>query len=129
MHDAHVSALGERFWRIVTSDFDDEVSLVDARADMIVYRIWDTSTTVNVSPDQNGYSMVYAGKLYALSRPELSDTARSGAGQQTAEAPLTAPMPGTIVSIPVAEGQRVDVGAPLVVMEAMKMEHIVEATS
>ena len=38
-------------------------------------------------------------------------------------------MPGTIVSIKVAEGQTVDAGEALVMMEAMKMEHVVEAVA
>jgi biotin carboxyl carrier protein len=40
---------------------------------------------------------------------------------------LTAPMPGLIVRIEVAEGQRVEAGAGLVVVEAMKMENEVRA--
>ena len=40
---------------------------------------------------------------------------------------LRAPMPGLIVSIPVAPGQRVEKGTPLVVVEAMKMENVIKA--
>ncbi len=42
-------------------------------------------------------------------------------------AAVRAPVQGTVVSIDVAEGDRVRAGAPLVVMEAMKMEHVIEA--
>lgn len=38
-----------------------------------------------------------------------------------------APMQGTIVSIAVAEGDTVRAGSPVLVMESMKMEHVVEA--
>jgi len=41
---------------------------------------------------------------------------------------LRAPMQGTIVSIAVAEGDRVARGRTLAVLEAMKMEHAIEAT-
>ncbi len=41
--------------------------------------------------------------------------------------PVTAPMHGTIVSIDVAPGQSVPAGAPLLVIESMKMEHQVSA--
>jgi 3-methylcrotonyl-CoA carboxylase alpha subunit len=47
--------------------------------------------------------------------------ARGGAGR------LTAPMPGRVVKIAVAQGQRVGQNQPLVVLEAMKMEHVIEA--
>ena len=40
---------------------------------------------------------------------------------------VPAPVQGTVVSVEVREGDAVDTGQPLVVMEAMKMEHVVEA--
>jgi 3-methylcrotonyl-CoA carboxylase alpha subunit len=40
---------------------------------------------------------------------------------------LTAPMSGTVVAVLVKTGDRVDKGAPLVVLEAMKMEHTIVA--
>ncbi|MDB5992377.1 MAG: 3-methylcrotonyl-CoA carboxylase [Herbaspirillum sp.] len=40
---------------------------------------------------------------------------------------LTAPMPGKIVALLVAQGDTVEKGAPLLVMEAMKMEHTIGA--
>jgi len=41
--------------------------------------------------------------------------------------PVRAPLPGTVVGIAVAEGAAVSAGAELVLMEAMKMEHVVAA--
>ncbi len=41
--------------------------------------------------------------------------------------PVRAPVQGTVVSVEIAEGDRVVAGASLVVMEAMKMEHVIEA--
>jgi 3-methylcrotonyl-CoA carboxylase alpha subunit len=40
---------------------------------------------------------------------------------------LTSPMPGKIISVHVSEGETVKRGAPLVVLEAMKMEHTISA--
>jgi acetyl/propionyl-CoA carboxylase alpha subunit len=42
---------------------------------------------------------------------------------------LTAPMPGKVVKVLVAEGQQVDAGEALVVLEAMKMETALRAES
>jgi 3-methylcrotonyl-CoA carboxylase alpha subunit len=50
------------------------------------------------------------------------------AGEEEAQGGhLTAPMSGTIVAVLVAAGQRVEKGAPLVILEAMKMEHTIAA--
>jgi 3-methylcrotonyl-CoA carboxylase alpha subunit len=50
------------------------------------------------------------------------------AGEEEAHAGhLMAPMSGTIVAVMVKPGDRVAKGAPLIVVEAMKMEHTVAA--
>jgi 3-methylcrotonyl-CoA carboxylase alpha subunit len=49
--------------------------------------------------------------------------------EDEADSALTAPMPGKIVRQPVAAGDRVARGAPLLVLEAMKMEHTIMAPS
>ena len=40
---------------------------------------------------------------------------------------LTAPMPGKVIQVMVEAGQRVSRGAPLLILEAMKMEHTIAA--
>jgi 3-methylcrotonyl-CoA carboxylase alpha subunit len=40
---------------------------------------------------------------------------------------LAAPMPGSIIEVLVYKGQRVEQGAPLMILEAMKMEHTITA--
>jgi len=40
---------------------------------------------------------------------------------------LTAPMPGKVVALLATPGQRVEKGAPLLILEAMKMEHTITA--
>jgi propionyl-CoA carboxylase alpha chain len=41
---------------------------------------------------------------------------------------LSAPMPGRVLDVRVAPGQRVQAGETLIVMEAMKMEHVIAAS-
>lgn len=52
---------------------------------------------------------------------------RPGAGANAEEHSLAAPMPGKITRLIVAEGSAVTKGAPLLVLEAMKMEHEIKA--
>ena len=51
-----------------------------------------------------------------------------GSKRGAAPSDLTAPMPGQITKVCVVEGQKVSQGDPLVVMEAMKMEHSILAS-
>ncbi len=52
----------------------------------------------------------------------------AGIGAHVAsETKVFAPMPGMVLKVPVASGQKVTKGQPLVVIEAMKMENIIKA--
>jgi 3-methylcrotonyl-CoA carboxylase alpha subunit len=66
----------------------------------------------------------HAGEALRVCR---SDPLLSAAGNDEAEGSLNAVMPGKIVSLLVAPGQEVSAGTPLLVMEAMKMEHTILA--
>ena len=48
-------------------------------------------------------------------------------GRREHEGRLTAPMPGKVIAVLVETGASVEKGAPLIVMEAMKMEHTIVA--
>jgi len=49
------------------------------------------------------------------------------AAELTDAGSLVTPLPGTVVAVHVSQGQRVERGAPLMTIEAMKMEHTVTA--
>jgi 3-methylcrotonyl-CoA carboxylase alpha subunit len=49
------------------------------------------------------------------------------AAELTDAGSLVTPLPGTVVAVHVSKGQRVERGAPLMTIEAMKMEHTVTA--
>ena len=74
-----------------------------------------------------------AGKTWVLSEglllalveePRFAET-----GVALAAGALVAPMPGKVVKVLASVGQEVAAGAPLVVLEAMKMEHTVRAAA
>ncbi|OXM57841.1 acetyl/propionyl-CoA carboxylase subunit alpha [Amycolatopsis thailandensis] len=52
---------------------------------------------------------------------------RSAAGAAGGAGPVSSPMPGTVLVVKVAAGDVVTAGTPLVVVEAMKMEHTITA--
>ena len=54
--------------------------------------------------------------------PAVKKAAPAAAGE-----PVTSPMPGTIINVPVKVGQAVKKGDVLVILEAMKMENEIKA--
>lgn len=63
---------------------------------------------------------------YCLNRQELDPIQSADINQH---ANLTSPMPGTIIEIMTKKKQKVKSGSPLLILEAMKMEHTVYAPS
>ncbi len=66
-----------------------------------------------------------APRRFALESP----TAPATHPTRCAEGQLTAPMPGRIAAFLVAPGTKVGANAPVLVLEAMKMEHVLRAPS
>ncbi|ACO81047.1 acetyl-CoA carboxylase, biotin carboxylase [Azotobacter vinelandii CA] len=64
------------------------------------------------------------GELHAIGRVDPFAEIEAGHAHHGG---LSAPMNGSIVRVLVAAGQKVEAGAPLVVLEAMKMEHSIRA--
>ncbi|WAL39148.1 acetyl-CoA carboxylase biotin carboxylase subunit [Brevibacterium sp. BRM-1] len=61
--------------------------------------------------------------VYSFSRPQADSTLDPSA----AGAEITAPMPGSVIELRAADGDEVAAGDPVVVVEAMKMEHVLRA--
>jgi acetyl-CoA/propionyl-CoA carboxylase biotin carboxyl carrier protein len=67
------------------------------------------------------------GRTWALNETDRLSAARTSGAGAGAGGTLRSPMPGTVLSVAVSEGEQVIAGQPLVVIEAMKMEHSVRA--
>ncbi len=76
---------------------------------------------VNVQP--HIAEVVHRGQRFVFDRPDVFAAHGPAAGAGT----LTAPMPGTVLAIDVAEGDAVEEGQRLGVLEAMKMELALKA--
>ncbi len=63
--------------------------------------------------------------------PDVDRAARAAAAHAHGGGPaeLVAPMPGLVLAVHVATGEDVDIGDPIVTLEAMKMEHVVAASA
>ncbi len=100
-----------------------DVVLLHADEDLVDAEIGGVRRRFRVVRDGSAYyidSALGATAVLEVERfPDPSSLAEAGS--------LVAPMPGAVVRIEVIEGTRVEAGTPIIVLEAMKMEHTVKA--
>ena len=110
-------------------------------AEGVVVRVSTSSTDgVSVTIERDGVATTYACRVTGLPGRETVDVdAPSGhrrlvrvprfldPSEQVASGSLLAPMPGSVVKVLVEQGQQVAAGDPVLVLEAMKMQHTVSA--
>lgn len=84
-----------------------------------------------VYPDEDGWQVLLLGQFYQVrvedEREKHLRTAFQSTVRNDAEFVLRAPMPGLVVSVPVTEGQVVEKGQTLVILESMKMQNELRA--
>jgi biotin carboxyl carrier protein len=84
-----------------------------------------------VYPDGKAWQVLFLGHSYsALVEEEMEKQLRLALGSrisQAAEFHLKAPMPGLVIGVPVEEGQHVDKGDVLIILESMKMQNELKA--
>ncbi|HUY10795.1 MAG TPA: biotin/lipoyl-containing protein, partial [Candidatus Dormibacteraeota bacterium] len=73
------------------------------------------------------YAILWNGIEYAVSLAPPPQSVSSAASAQGRIGAICAPMPGKILRIAVSSGERVEARTLLMVLEAMKMEHRIEA--
>jgi biotin carboxyl carrier protein len=79
-----------------------------------------------VSSEHAKYWVTVNGQTFVLTKP-AAGAHKSGSGHHHAAGELTAPMPGQVRAVNVAEGESVTKGQTLLVVEAMKMEIRIQA--
>ena len=80
-----------------------------------------------VAQGDDNWQVLLCGRLYPITvEDEREKRLRSAAGggvAETGEFHLRAPMPGLVVTIPVEEGQAVQKGQVVLILESMKMQN------
>ena len=80
-----------------------------------------------VYPGDDAWQVLMRGRLYTVSvvdeREMRLRSAAGGGVAETGEFHLRAPMPGLVVTIPVAEGQEIKKGQVVLILESMKMQN------
>ena len=84
-----------------------------------------------VAPGEQDWQVLLRGRLYPVSvEDERERRLRAAAGSgvaETGEFLLKAPMPGLVVTINVEEGQEIQKGQVLLILESMKMQNELKA--
>ncbi|MGF6776916.1 acetyl/propionyl/methylcrotonyl-CoA carboxylase subunit alpha [Paraburkholderia sp. GAS334] len=86
--------------------------------------IGDSRVTGRVFIDDDTFHVFCRGSAVAF---EWQNLLAHAADAEHGEGRLTAPMPGKVIAVLVEPGAVVEKGTPLIVMEAMKMEHTIGA--
>jgi glutaconyl-CoA/methylmalonyl-CoA decarboxylase subunit gamma len=109
-------------YKVSISDKSYEVEIEDIHARPIVAYV--DGQKFEVQPDSGTSSQV--GTETAESKPVV--ISRQAAVQTGSGNELTAPLPGTIVSIFVKPGDEIETGKVVLIIEAMKMKNSIRAT-
>ena len=115
-HGFEIDANGER----------QPLALVRQDGAELSIRLGETSLHGSVRRDGELFHVFTGGRHVTLA---YNDPMAHAGEQEAAGGRLTAPMPGKVVAVLAEAGQQVKKGDPLVIMEAMKMEHTIAAPS
>jgi acetyl/propionyl-CoA carboxylase alpha subunit len=96
----------------------ETLGLLDVRLD-----IDGVSRDLIVAHRDDGLTVVHHGQVFDFAVP----TGAAAAAEASSDGTIRAPMPGVVIARHVEDGQSVSAGDPLVVLEAMKMEHALKA--
>lgn len=115
-------------WSCHLNGREIEVDAVLARPDVLSLRIGNRAYEVKCERAASDIHIWVGSQRFA---PEVRDPrslrSRSHAADDQGPRKLTAPMPGKVVRILLAEGVEVEAGAGVVVVEAMKMQNEVKS--
>lgn len=103
-----------------------EASIV-SEGERLVLRLEGRNVRGVVHTSRERIVVSHAGRTWVLERSHGPPGA--GAAAEVGGGDIEAPMTGTVLEVLCAEGDEVEVGTPLVVVEAMKMEHRLTAPS
>jgi 3-methylcrotonyl-CoA carboxylase alpha subunit len=113
-------------WNVQIDGIDVDLSLSSRKDEQLTISLGGTAIRGSVVRDGDVFHVFTGGRHYALT---YDDPMAHAGEQEHGHGALTAPMPGKGVAVMATPGQQVKKGDPLVIMEAMKMEHTIAAPS
>jgi biotin carboxyl carrier protein len=117
-----------RCWRWRAGGVERSASVVEVEPAVYSVLAGERSYEARVSCDAGRMTIRIAGRSYEASVADPRAWRQpSGVPSAQGRESVTAPMPGRVVRVLVAEGDRVESGQGLVVVEAMKMQNEIQA--
>jgi 3-methylcrotonyl-CoA carboxylase alpha subunit len=113
-------------WELELDGAAHPLALVSKRGGEYAIRLDGAALHGTVRRDGELLHVFTGGQHYTL---HYADPMAHAGEVEAAGGRLTAPMPGKVVAVIAKDGQLVKKGEPLVIMEAMKMEHTIAAPS
>jgi biotin carboxyl carrier protein len=116
----------ENDWQIVLDGIPLEASAVEVAPNTFSILLNGESHQVRIAPRSDGSLTLYSGSAEyhaEVNDPRVWRGRKHGALEAEGRQQITAPMPGKIVRVLVSEGDSVEAGQGLLVVEAMKMQN------
>jgi 3-methylcrotonyl-CoA carboxylase alpha subunit len=127
-HEVEAERSGPGRLKLELDDREAAIEVLSAQNGRLHAVVDGEPVTADFASDKDHVLISLNGESHTLAKPPPPDVDRAGpAGTVAAGASLTAPMPGTVVKVSVSEGEEVEEGQLLLVLEAMKMEQSVTA--
>ena len=114
---------------IIINDEPVEISVLENNSSVISFIYKDKKYSFNKNELQ--HKVIFSDSSFVVNGHEIRIENKAGSRtkkQISDHGQMVAPMPGKILKILVAEGTEVFAGTPILVMEAMKMEHTIKAS-
>jgi biotin carboxyl carrier protein len=110
----------------------DIVSLSEGHFHLLINHQSYSAELVKAEASQKTFTFKINGKLYTVELKDKFDLLLDKMGMNNGTSgranSIKAPMPGLIIDLRVKEGDTVNPGDPLIILEAMKMENMIKAS-
>jgi 3-methylcrotonyl-CoA carboxylase alpha subunit len=119
-----VLAKDKEQWQVCVNDHFRHYTVLCCDEHELVVRCYHEIVRLKCHRQADQVSLIFRDKFYQV---RFFDQKHLHDFDTNAQSNLSAPMPGRVISVIASAGQEVDMGAPLLILEAMKMEHTIRA--
>ena len=127
--------LQDRHWDISISDRPEDIpQIIQRNGNHLIIRDGQQqyqATVISEDPLNKRYEISINGRQFTLQLQTPLDVMIADMGlnrsSKKASNSLNAPMPGMVLELRVQEGDHVEEGSPLLILEAMKMENVLKS--